>query len=59
VALSNDLIGKFDSTKLIMPIIEKIGGKGGGGKPDLAMGGGTNKEAIASAIELAKNLIAN
>ncbi len=57
IALSSDLIANFDSSKLIVPVIEKIGGKGGGGKKDMAMGGGTNKTEITQAIELLKNLI--
>jgi alanyl-tRNA synthetase len=57
ISLNQNLIEKFDATKLIAPIVEAIGGKGGGGKKDLAMGGGVNKEAISQAIEVLKNLI--
>ena len=57
VAASNDLLEKFDSTKLITPLIEAIGGKGGGGKKDLAMGGGVNKDAILQAVEILRKLI--
>ena len=37
--------------------IETIGGKGGGGKKDLAMGGGTNKNGILDAVKIIKELI--
>ena len=57
VALSGDLLEKFDAAKLITPVVEAIGGKGGGGKKDLAMGGGTNKKAIAAAIEVLRRAI--
>ncbi|OFW80373.1 MAG: alanine--tRNA ligase [Alphaproteobacteria bacterium RIFCSPLOWO2_01_FULL_40_26] len=57
VAVTNDLQEKFDATKLIAPIIETIGGKGGGGKKDFAMGGGTMKDNILQAIEVLKNQI--
>ena len=57
VALSNDLLDKFDSAKLIAPVIEAIGGKGGGGKKDLAMGGGVDKNAIKKAVEVLKGLV--
>ena len=50
VAVSNDLQNKFDAAKLIAPTVETVGGKGGGGKKDLAMGGGTNAAAISTAI---------
>ncbi len=57
VAISNNLLDKFDATKLINLVVETIGGKGGGGKKDLAMGGGVNKETIATAVDLLKNTI--
>jgi alanyl-tRNA synthetase len=57
LAVSSDLLEKFDAIKLIAPIVEAIGGKGGGGKKDLAMGGGSNEKAIPQAIEILKKLI--
>lgn len=57
IAMTSDLIEKLDSSQLIKPVVEKIGGKGGGGKKDLAMGGGTNKDGIPQAIETLKQLI--
>ena len=50
LAVSQDLTNKFDAGKLIGKIVEKIGGKGGGGKPDMAMGGGINKNGIKEAV---------
>jgi len=50
LAVSQDLTNKFDAGKLIGKVVEKIGGKGGGGKPDMAMGGGVNKNGIKEAI---------
>ena len=57
VAVSDDLLDKFDSAKLIAPLIEAIGGKGGGGKKDLAMGGGVDKNSIKKAVEVLKGLV--
>lgn len=57
LALSSNLIDKFDAAKLIVPLVERLGGKGGGGKKDFAMGGGNNKESIKQAIGLLKTLI--
>lgn len=57
VAATNDLLDKFDASKLIGKAVEAVGGKGGGGKKDLAMGGGTNKDGIKNAIEIIKNEI--
>ena len=59
IALSDDLLSKFDASKLITPIVEAIGGKGGGGKKDMAMGGGTNKEGISRALNILKNKFHN
>jgi len=56
-AVSNDLLDKFDATKLIAPAVEAIGGKGGGGKKDLAMGGGINKNGVAQAVDSVRKLI--
>jgi alanyl-tRNA synthetase len=55
VAVSANL--QFDAAKLIAPVVEAVGGKGGGGKKDLAMGGGTNKDGISQAIEVLRNLL--
>ncbi len=54
IAISQDLCLKFNAGKLIPVIVENIGGKGGGGKPDLAFGGGNNKDGIKNAIEVLK-----
>jgi alanyl-tRNA synthetase len=52
-----DLAEKFDSTKLVRVATEAMGGKGGGGRPDMAQGGGPagkeNAEEAIAAIRLA------
>lgn len=55
LALSQDLLEKLDASKLITNLVPQIGGKGGGGKKDMAMGGGNNKDGINQAIELLKD----
>ena len=57
ISVSTDLLEKFDSSKLIAPVVEAIGGKGGGGKKDLAMGGGINKSGVTQALEILKKTI--
>jgi alanyl-tRNA synthetase len=57
LAVSSDLVGKFDASKLIGKVVEKLDGKGGGGKPDLAMGGGANKNGIKDAVLTIKNIL--
>jgi alanyl-tRNA synthetase len=57
LAVSKDLNEKFSASKLITGVVEDIGGKGGGGKPDLAFGGGNDKDSIIKAIQNLKNNI--
>ena len=58
LSVSNDLTAQFDAAKLITPMIEAIAGKGGGGKKDLAMGGGSDASKVNHAIDILKNFIA-
>ncbi|MFT5704011.1 MAG: alanyl-tRNA synthetase, partial [Rickettsiales bacterium] len=57
LAISQNLTEKFHAGKIIPSISEKIGGKGGGGKPDLAMCGGSKKDGIPAAISIVKDLL--
>ena len=54
LAISSNLSDKLPANQIIGKIAEKIGGKGGGGKADLAMCGGTNRDGIENAINLLK-----
>ncbi len=56
VGVTNDLTDRFDAVKLVRAGAEAIGGKGGGGRPDMAQAGGPDgaaAEAALSAIESA------
>ena len=48
--VSKDLTNQFQAGSLIQNIAPLVGGKGGG-RPDLAQGGGTNPEGIDQAIQ--------
>ena len=48
-AVSKDLVSRFHAGKLAGAIAQKVGGKGGG-RPDLAEGGGKNRETLALAL---------
>lgn len=56
VGVTADLAGKFDAQKLVRIGVEVLGGKGGGGRPDMAQGGGPDgakADAALAAIESA------
>ncbi len=48
-AVSSDLVGKVKAGELVNFVALQVGGKGGG-KPDMAMAGGTQPEHLASAL---------
>lgn len=51
VMVTDDLTKRFNAGALIRPLAEKVNGKGGG-KPDLAQGGGPEVDALSDALEL-------
>ncbi|OYW34451.1 MAG: alanine--tRNA ligase [Rhizobiales bacterium 12-66-7] len=56
VGVTADLVARFDAQKLVRAGVEALGGKGGGGRPDMAQGGGPDAakaDAALAAIESA------
>ena len=54
--MTKDLTGRFDAVELVRAGAEALGGKGGGGRPDMAQAGGPDAdraEAALNAIEQA------
>ena len=54
VGVTPDLIARFSAVDLVRVGVAELGGKGGGGRPDMAQGGGpdVNKtDAALAAIE--------
>ncbi len=49
-----DLVGKFDAVALVRAAAAAVGGKGGGGKPDMAQAGGPDGAKVAEAIAAVK-----
>jgi len=49
VGVTKDLTGKIQAGKVIGPVAQKVGGKGGG-RPDLAEAGGKDPEALDAAL---------
>ena len=56
VGVTDDLLDRFDAVALVRRASEALGGKGGGGRPDLAQAGGPDgarAEAANAAVEAA------
>ena len=50
VGVTNDLTEKFSAVDLVRAGVEALGGKGGGGRPNMAQGGGPNADAGDAAL---------
>jgi len=49
VSVTKDLTGKLQAGKIISPVAQKVGGKGGG-RPDMAEAGGRDPGALDAAL---------
>ena len=58
VAVTDDLTGKFDAVSLVRAGVEALGGKGGGGRADMAQGGGPDGTKANDAIAAVKAAMA-
>src|SRR6202162_2721277 len=56
VGVTKDLTSRIQAGKVIGPVAEKVGGKGGG-RPDLAEAGGKNPEALDAALGEAYDVV--
>lgn len=55
--VTQDLVGKVTAVDLVKAAVPELGGKGGGGRPDLAQGGGADASNADAAISAAEALI--
>ncbi|MDA8230674.1 MAG: alanine--tRNA ligase [Magnetospirillum sp.] len=58
VAVSDDLTGRFNAVDLVRAGSEAVGGKGGGGRPDMAQAGGPDAAAAPAALERIETALA-
>ncbi len=56
--VTDDLTGKVSAVDLVRAGVEALGGKGGGGRPDMAQGGGPDGAKAADAIAAVKAVLA-
>jgi alanyl-tRNA synthetase len=55
--VTQDLTGRLSAVDLVKAAVAALGGKGGGGRPDMAQGGGQDVGAAEAAIAAAESLI--
>jgi alanyl-tRNA synthetase len=58
VGVTDDLTGAISAVDLVRAGVDALGGKGGGGRPDMAQGGGPEGENAVAAIEAVKAALA-
>ena len=58
VAVTDDLTGRFSAVDLVRAGVEALGGKGGGGRPDMAQGGGPDGARANEAIAAVRAVLA-
>jgi alanyl-tRNA synthetase len=57
-AVTDDLTARFSAVDLVRAGVEALGGKGGGGRPDMAQGGGPDGSKATEALAAVKALLA-
>ena len=58
-AVTDDLTGKVSAVDLVRAGVEALGGKGGGGRADMAQGGGPDGAKAADAIAAVRAVLAS
>ncbi|UVI38631.1 alanine--tRNA ligase [Qipengyuania spongiae] len=58
VAVTDDLAERFSAVDLVKSGVEALGGKGGGGRPDMAQGGGPDGDKASEAIAAVREALA-
>jgi len=57
VGVTDDLIGQISAVDLLKRAVAALGGQGGGGRPDMAQGGGPDGSKAADAIAAVKDAL--
>ena len=58
VGVTNDLVGRISAVELVRAGSPSLGGKGGGGRADMAQAGGPNADGAAAALEAVEAALA-
>ena len=58
VGVTDDLIPRFSAVDLVRAGVDAVGGKGGGGRPDMAQAGGPDGTRVAEALAAIEKAVA-
>ena len=58
VGVTDDLTGSISAVDLVRAGVEALGGKGGGGRPDMAQGGGPQGDQAQAAVDAVRSALA-
>jgi alanyl-tRNA synthetase len=57
VGVTDDLAGQVSAVELVKAAVAALGGQGGGGRPDMAQGGGPDGAKAQEALESVKDAL--
>ncbi len=57
VGVTDDLVGQVSAVDLVRAAVATLGGQGGGGRPDMAQGGGPDGSRAKEALDAVKNVL--
>ena len=57
VGVTEELVGSRNAVELVRKAVEALGGQGGGGRPDLAQGGGPDGNRAAEAVQAVRDAL--
>jgi alanyl-tRNA synthetase len=57
VGVTDDLSGQVSAVELVKAAVAALGGQGGGGRPDMAQGGGPNGDKAEEALQAIKDAL--
>jgi alanyl-tRNA synthetase len=57
VGVTDDLSSRLSAADLVRKAVELLGGQGGGGRPDMAQGGGPEGSRAAEAVPAVRALL--
>ena len=58
VGVTDDLVARFSAVDLVKQAVSALGGQGGGGRPDMAQGGGPDGTQAVAALDAVRGAVA-